>query len=94
LYFLGSFSEYGVTGMLQACTYVFFAYIGFDSVATVAQEAKTARGESIPTTRWIPFAIIASTLISLLIFIGICTVMVGLVPYQLLNVDDPLSVAM
>ncbi|CAF4093334.1 unnamed protein product [Rotaria sordida] len=37
----GLFSEYGVTGMLQACTYVFFAYVGFDSVSTVAQEAKS-----------------------------------------------------
>jgi APA family basic amino acid/polyamine antiporter len=80
--------------MLEACTYVFFAYMGFESVATVAQEAKKAKGQSIPTTRWIPFAMIASTIISLLIFIGISTVMVGLVPYQSLNVDDPLTVAM
>jgi APA family basic amino acid/polyamine antiporter len=74
--------------MLKACTYVFFAYLGFDSVATVAQEAKA------PIVRSVSFAIIASVIISLLIFIGICTVMVGLVPYQSLNVDDPLTVAM
>jgi len=73
--------------MLEACTYVFFAYVGFDSIATVAQEAKT------PTSRSIPFALIGSVLISLLIFIGISTVMVGLVPYKLLDSDNPLSVA-
>jgi APA family basic amino acid/polyamine antiporter len=87
-YAVGSFSKYGITGMLRACTYVFFAYIGFDSVATVAQEARA------PTARSIAFATIASVIISLLIYIGICTVMVGLVPYNSLESDDPLSVAM
>ena len=72
--------------MLHACTIVFFAYIGFDSVATVAQEAKTP-------TRSIRIATIGSLVISLLIYIGICTVMVGLVPYELLDTDSPLSEA-
>ncbi|CAF3413645.1 unnamed protein product [Rotaria sp. Silwood1] len=82
----GSFSKYGVTGMLQACTYIFFAYIGFDSVSTVAQEARSPE-------RSLPVAIIGSTIISLLLYIGICTVMVGLVPYKLLDSDSPLSEA-
>ncbi|CAF3347124.1 unnamed protein product [Rotaria sp. Silwood2] len=82
----GSFSEYGVTGMLQACTYVFFAYVGFESVSTVAQEAKLPE-------RSLPIAIIGSTIISLLLYIGICTVMVGLVPYKVLDSDSPLSTA-
>ena len=80
---LGSHSEYGITGMLHASTFVFFAYIGFDYVATVAQEAKTP-------TRSIPIATIGSLVISILIYIGICTVMVGLVPYGLLDTDSPL----
>jgi APA family basic amino acid/polyamine antiporter len=84
---LGSFDEYGVTGMLQACTYVFFAYVGFDLIATVAEEATTS-------TRPLPIATVASVIITILIYIGICTVMVGLVPYELLNTDDPLSEAM
>ncbi|CAF3950618.1 unnamed protein product [Rotaria sordida] len=82
----GSFNKYGVTGMLKGCTYVFFAYVGFDSVSTVAQEAKSPE-------RSLPIAIIGSTIISLLLYIGICTVMVGLVPYKLLDSDSPLSVA-
>ncbi|CAF0883601.1 unnamed protein product [Rotaria sp. Silwood1] len=80
----GSFSKYGVTGMLQACTYVFFAYVGFDSVSTVAQEARSS-GRSLP------IGTIGSTIISLLLYIAICTVMVGLVPYNLLNSDSPLA---
>ncbi|CAF4676082.1 unnamed protein product [Rotaria sp. Silwood2] len=83
----GSFSEYGVTGMLQACTYIFFAYVGFDSVSTVAQEARSPQSS-------LPIATIGSTIVSLLLYIGICTVMVGLVRYDLLNSDSPLSQAM
>ena len=85
---LGSFSRYGSSGMLHACTFIFFAYNGFDSIATVAQEAKKS------TSKAIPFAIIASVVISSLIYLGICTVMVGLVPYKLLESNNPLGEAM
>ncbi|CAF2200223.1 unnamed protein product [Rotaria magnacalcarata] len=83
---LGSFSKYGVTGMLQASTYVFFAYVGFDSVATAAQEVKSPE-------KSLPIALIGSTIISLVLYVGVCTVMVGLVPYASLNSDSPLSEA-
>ena len=83
----GLFKEFGFTGMLQGCSYVFFAYLGFDAVSTVAQEAKEP-------TRTVPIAIITSLVVSLLIYIGIVTVMVGLVPYQNLNTDNPLSESM
>ncbi|CAF1080708.1 unnamed protein product [Adineta steineri] len=83
----GSFNQYGASGTAYACTYVFFAYVGFESIATVAEEAKER-------TKTLPYATIASMLISFLIYIGICTVMVGLVPYQSLNIDDPLSAAL
>ncbi|CAF1647947.1 unnamed protein product, partial [Rotaria sordida] len=82
----GSSSGHGVAGMLQACTYVFVAYVGFDSISTVAQEAKS------PETS-LPIAIIGSTIISLLLYVGICTVMVGLVPCNLLDRDSPLAEA-
>jgi APA family basic amino acid/polyamine antiporter len=74
--------------MLEASTYVFFAYVGFDCVAAVAQEARA------PTTRPIAFATISSVVISSLIYIGICTVMVGLVPYKSLESDNPIFLAM
>ncbi|CAF0977278.1 unnamed protein product [Rotaria magnacalcarata] len=83
---LGSFSKYGIPGMLQASTLIFFAYVGFDSVATVAQEVKSPE-------RSLPIALIGSNIISLLLYVGICTVMVGLVSYEQLNSNNPLSVA-
>ncbi|CAF2131027.1 unnamed protein product, partial [Rotaria magnacalcarata] len=60
---LGSFSKYGVTGMLQASTYVFFAHVGFDSVATAAQEVKSPE-------KSLPIALIGSTIISLVLYVG------------------------
>eukprot|EP01101_Sappina_pedata_P000154 TRINITY_DN1015_c0_g1_i2.p1 TRINITY_DN1015_c0_g1~~TRINITY_DN1015_c0_g1_i2.p1 ORF type:complete len:363 (+),score=71.55 TRINITY_DN1015_c0_g1_i2:102-1091(+) len=36
----GQFGKFGVSGVFQAATMVFFAYIGFDSVSTTTQECK------------------------------------------------------
>jgi APA family basic amino acid/polyamine antiporter len=83
---IGSFGQYGFTGMLHASTFVFFAYVGFESVTAVAQEAKQP-------TRSMPLALILSLVISLLIYVAACTVMVGLVPYQALNTPYPLTAA-
>lgn len=83
IYFvLGTFSSYGITGVLHASTFVFFAYVGFESIATVAQEAK-------PPARNIPIALLVSLVVSILIYIGVATVMVGLVPYKLLDTTYP-----
>ncbi|CAF0960448.1 unnamed protein product [Rotaria sordida] len=82
----GSFSKYGITGMLQACTSVFFAYVGFDSVSTVAQEVRAPE-------RSLPIATIGSAIILLLLYVGVCTVMIGLVPHNLLDTDSPLAEA-
>ncbi|CAF4513457.1 unnamed protein product [Rotaria sp. Silwood1] len=65
--------------IFACCNYV-------DRISTVAQEARSPK-------RSLPVAIIGSTIISLLLYIGICAVMVGLVPYKLLDSDSPLSVA-
>ena len=83
----GSFSQYGVSGVIEACRVVFFAYVGFEVVATVAEESKRR-------VLALPVATMGSLIISALIYIGICIVMVGLVPYQLLNTKSPLSNAM
>jgi APA family basic amino acid/polyamine antiporter len=79
-------NQYGITGMLHASTFVFYAYIAFESVTAVAQEAKGP-------TRSLPFASIPSVIISLLLYVGVCTVMVGLVPYKDLNTTYPLTEA-
>ena len=73
--------------MLHASTFVFLAYVGFESVTAVAQEADTP-------SRSMPLALILSLVISLLIYTGVCTVMVGLVPYNVLHTAYPLATAL
>ncbi|CAF1041876.1 unnamed protein product [Rotaria sp. Silwood1] len=82
----GSFNKYGVTGMLHGATVVFFAYIGFDSVTTTAQETKNPQ-------RSLPIGIIGSLSISTALYIGVCAVMVGIVPYRTLDSPSPISEA-
>ncbi len=84
---IGSFNKFGVTGMLHGATVVFFAYIGFDSVTTTAQETKNPQ-------RSLPIGIIGSLLVSTILYVGVCIVMVGVVPYRTLDSANPISEAM
>lgn len=83
----GSFSKYGVTGMFHGGAIVFFAYIGFDTITSVAQEVENP-------TKALPIGIIGSLTASSLLYVAVCTVMVGIVPFRILNSSNPLSTAM
>ncbi|CAF0990597.1 unnamed protein product [Didymodactylos carnosus] len=83
----GHFNSYGVTGMLHAATIVFFAYIGFDAVTNVAQETKNPK-------RDLPIGILVSLLISTVLYIGVCIVMIGVVPYKRLDSSSPMDVVL
>src|SRR5581483_8469234 len=63
---------------------IFFAYIGFDSVSTHAEEAKNP-------IRDVPIGIIASLLICTILYIGVVAVLTGMVPYQELNKEAGVS---
>jgi APA family basic amino acid/polyamine antiporter len=65
---------------------VFFAYVGFDAVSTAAAESRNPR-------RSIPIGLLGTVLVSTVLYVAIGIVMTGLVPYQQLNVADPLAVA-
>lgn len=80
----GTFGEFGVSGVFQAATVVFFAYIGFDAVSTAAQECRRPN-------RDLPIGIVASLLVSTLIYIAVALVLTGAVPYGELGVPDPLD---
>lgn len=81
----GEFGRFGLSGIWRGAGAIFFAYIGFDGITSVAQEAKNPQ-------RDMPIAIIASLLVSTLLYISVALVLVGIVPYQLLNVSDPIAV--
>lgn len=82
----GVFGEYGWSGILRAAGIVFFAYIGFDSVSTTAQEAKNPQ-------KTLPIGIIGSLVICTILFILFSFVMTGLVNYKELNVAAPVALA-
>jgi APA family basic amino acid/polyamine antiporter len=69
-------------GMFAGAAIIFFAYIGFDSVSTHAEEAKRP-------ARDIPIGIIASLLICTTLYIAVSAVLTGMVPYQQITVDAP-----
>ena len=82
----GGFGDFGVTGILRAAGVVFFAYVGFDAVSTAAAEARRPQ-------RTIPIGLLATVLISTVLYVVIGIVMTGMVPYKSLNVADPLALA-
>jgi APA family basic amino acid/polyamine antiporter len=81
----GAFGSFGWSGVLRGAGVMFFAYIGFDAVSTAAQEAKNP-------SRDMPIGILGSLVICTVIYIAVAIVLLGIVPYQQLNVSDPLAV--
>jgi APA family basic amino acid/polyamine antiporter len=74
------------TGMLAGAAMIFFAYIGFDSVSTHAEEARNPK-------RDVPFGIIVSLLICTVLYIAVTLVLTGMVPYSEIDVDAPVAKA-
>lgn len=77
--------EFGVDGIMRAASIVFFAYIGFEAVSTAGQEAKNPAKD-------MPFGIIGSLIVCTVIYMLVAAVMTLLVPYNTLNVPDPVAV--
>ena len=71
-------------GMFAGAAIMFFAYIGFDSVSTHAEEAKNPQ-------RDVPIGIIASLLICTVLYIAVTVVLTGMVPYDKLDINAPVS---
>ncbi len=78
--------QFGWGGVLRAAGVIFFAYIGFDAVSTAAQEARNAQ-------RDMPIGILGSLAICTVLYIIVSLVLTGIVKYNLLNVPDPIAVA-
>jgi basic amino acid/polyamine antiporter, APA family len=76
---------FGWSGVLRGAAVVFFAYIGFDAVSTAAQEAKAPN-------RDMPIGILGSLVICTLLYVAVGFVLTGIVPYDRLNVPDPIAV--
>ncbi|KAG0229456.1 hypothetical protein BGX31_006179 [Mortierella sp. GBA43] len=79
----GVTGHFGVSGLLQGAASVFFAYIGFDSVSTTAQEAKDPQVN-------IPVGIMLTLAISTTLYISMSAVTVGVASYTELKGGSPL----
>jgi basic amino acid/polyamine antiporter, APA family len=71
-------------GMLAGAAIIFFAYIGFDSVSTHAEEAKNPQKD-------VPIGIVASLAICTVLYILVSAILTGMVPYHQINIDAPVS---
>ncbi len=81
----GEHGHFGWSGVLRGAGVVFFAYIGFDAVSTAAQEARNPKKD-------MPFGILGSLVICTILYILVSGLLTRLVPYQQLNVPDPVVV--
>ncbi|MFN4084148.1 MAG: APC family permease [Bacteroidia bacterium] len=78
------FAPNGMQGVLRGVSSVFFAYIGFDALATTAEECKNPKKD-------LPKAMIYSLVICTVLYILIALVLTGMVTYKELGVGDPLA---
>jgi APA family basic amino acid/polyamine antiporter len=83
----GAFGNFGLSGVLRAAGVIFFAYIGFDVISTLAQEA-------INPQRDMPIGILVSLFVCTLLYVAVSLVLTGVVPYTELNGPAPFAVAL
>ncbi|HWV33951.1 MAG TPA: amino acid permease [Dyadobacter sp.] len=78
------FAPNGVKGVLSGVAAVFFAFIGFDSISTTAEECRNPQQD-------MPKAMIYCLIICTILYVLITLVLTGMVNYTELKVSDPLA---
>jgi basic amino acid/polyamine antiporter, APA family len=79
-------APFGLDGIVGGASLVFFAFIGFDVVATTAEEARDPQ-------RSMPIGIIGSLAIVTVLYAAVSLVLTGMAPYKQLNSDAPVAAA-
>ena len=80
----GTYFPKGLNGVLTGAAQVFFSYVGFDSVTTLAEEVKRPK-------RDLPIGIISTLAISTALYVGATAVLAGMVPWYCVDINAPLA---
>lgn len=77
---------FGAMGVISGAALVFFAYIGFDVVATTAEETRNPK-------RDLPIGIIGSLVVCTILYVAVCLVITGMVSYDKIDPKGALAAA-
>jgi len=82
----GGYFPFGWSGVFAGAAFIFFAYSGWETTATAAEESVNPKHD-------IPFAIITSLTACTVLYIAVVVVLTGMIPFNELNVSSPVAFA-
>ncbi len=81
------FMPFGIHGVITGAALVFFAYNGFDALASAAEECKNPK-------RDLTIAILGSLLVCMILYMVVAGLLVGIIPFNLIDQDSSLPSAL